>query len=227
MRETCRTAVLLTLFALAMAQVEASVVMHLRSLYYPQQPLRVFPLVLLSHHDLAIELLREAATLVMFLCVVLLAVRDPGRRFAAFCYVFGLWDLGYYLWLELMIGWPVQWLEWDVLFLLPWPWFGPWLAAALIALLLVAWGGWLLFTGRQPGFSRASLLQFATGCLVALATFLWSALPLLTAGEQAFAGYRPGDFPWLIYVVGYLLMAQGLWRALIDRSDAGAEHTHV
>jgi hypothetical protein len=195
-------------------------VVHLRSLYYPRDPQSLFPLVLLSHHDLAIELVRELATVVMILCVTLLAVRGPGRTFAAFCYVFGVWDLGYYLWLKQMIGWPVGWLEWDVLFLLPWPWFGPWLAAALIAVLFVGWGGRVLLAGGQPGFTRASLLQFVTGCAVAVGAFLWPALPLLSEGEQAFAGFRPSGFPWLVYIMGYLLMGQGLWRALIGPGSA-------
>jgi len=209
-----RNVLLLSLFALAMAHVEAALVVHLRSLYYPADPLNVFPLVLLSHRDLAIELARESATVVMILTVALLAERGAGRVFAAFCYVFGLWDIGYYLWLKQMIGWPVAWLEWDVLFLIPWPWFGPWLAAALIALLLLGWGARVLLGNAVPVFGRGTLLLFAAGVLLALGAFLWPAVPLLAGGEQAFAGYRPSGFPWLVWLAGYLLMGLGLWRAL-------------
>ena len=209
-----RNVLLLSLFALAMAHVEAALVVHLRSLYYPADPLNVFPLVLLSHRDLAIELARESATVVMILTVALLAVRGAGRVFAAFCYVFGLWDIGYYLWLKQMIGWPVAWLEWDVLFLIPWPWFGPWLAAALIALLLLGWGARVLLGNAVPVMGRAMLLMFVSGALLALGAFVWPALPLLAGGEQAFAGYRPDGFPWLVWLGGYLLMGLGLWRAL-------------
>lgn len=213
MSERHRTVLLLGLFALAMAHVEASLVVHLRSLYYPQDPQRLFPLVLLSHRDLAIELAREAATLVMIVSVALLAARGSARVFAAFCYTFGVWDIGYYLWLKQMIDWPAAWLEWDVLFLIPWPWFGPWLAATLIALLLVLWGGRVLLVGGEPALRGRMLALFLAGAILALATFLWPAVPLLAAGEQTFAGFRPGSFPWLPYAAGYVLMALGLWRA--------------
>ena len=42
-----------------MAQVEAAIVIHLRSLYYSGDPLSIFPLSLLSHRDLVIELTGE------------------------------------------------------------------------------------------------------------------------------------------------------------------------
>ena len=214
MTDAHRTTLLLSLFALAMAHVEASLVVHLRTLYYPGDPLTLFPLALLSHRDLAIELAREAATVVMILAVALLAARSAGRAFAAFCYVFGLWDIGYYLWLKQMIGWPVTWLEWDVLFLIPWPWFGPWISAALIALLLLGWGARVLLSQVAPEFHRGSLMLFIAGALLALGAFLWPAAPLLAGGEQAFAGFRPEGFPWLPYWAGVLLMAAGLWRTL-------------
>ena len=54
-----RIIILLTLFAIAMAHVEASLVVHLRSLYYPETPWAMFPLAILSQRDLAIELVRE------------------------------------------------------------------------------------------------------------------------------------------------------------------------
>lgn len=202
----------LTLFAVAMAQVEATLVVHLRTIYYPDHPLRIFPLVLMSHRDLGLELVREAATMVMIMTVALLADRGATRIFAAFVFVFGLWDLFYYLWLKLMIGWPASWGEWDVLFLIPWPWLGPWLAPVLIALLFVLWGGWVLLQVREVRFGRGPTLLFILGVLLALAAFLLPALPLVIAGEEAFRHYRPGQFPWPFYLAGYLLMAASLWR---------------
>jgi hypothetical protein len=52
----------------------------------------VFPLALLNDADLALELARELATVVMMVAVAVLAECSWGRRFAAF--VFGIWDLG-------------------------------------------------------------------------------------------------------------------------------------
>ena len=93
MTQAQRNILWLSLFAIAMAHVEAALVVHLRSLYYPDNPLAIFPLSLLSHRDLAIELARELATLVMIMSVALLAARGFVRIFAAFVYIFGLLSL--------------------------------------------------------------------------------------------------------------------------------------
>ena len=216
MSDRTRKLIYLTLFAIAMAQVEASVVVHLRSIYYPGNPLEIFPLTLLTHRDLAIELVRELATVLMILSVALLTARGFTRVFAAFVYVFGLWDLFYYLWLKIMIGWPVSWFEWDVLFLIPWPWLGPWLAPALIALLFVIWGSWVLISSNEIRFTRNTSLLFIVGTLLALVAFLLPALPLLLEGEEAFRGYQPDDFRWSLFIPGYMLMAISLWRIVSD-----------
>ena len=205
-----RKLIWLTLFALAMAYVEAALVVHLRQLYYADNPLTIFPLRLLSHTDLAIELIREAATIVMLIAVAFLAERDIGRRFAAFVYSFGIWDLGYYGCLKLLIDWPRLWLEWDVLFLLPWPWFGPWLTPALIALLFAGWGAWILLSTRQPRFTRLSATLFIGGAVLGLTAFLLPAVGLLPQGKIAFQGYQPENFAWSLFVPGLVAMFTGL-----------------
>jgi len=222
MSDSKRLLIWLALFAIAMAQVEASLVVHFRTIYYPADPLHIFPLSLLSGRDLVIEIVRELATLVMIVSVAILATKGFIRRFAAFVYVFGLWDLFYYLWLKVMIGWPLSWLEWDVLYLIPWPWLGPWIAPALIALLFVAWGGWIIcFTG-EVHFERISVVVFVLGVLLALLAFLLPAIPLLEGGAEAFRGYQPGDFNWSLYFAGYVLMVIGLGQ-IIRNARAGTK----
>lgn len=201
----------LTLFSIAMAHVEAALVVHLRTIYYADNPLAIFPLNILSQRDLSIELAREGATVVMILSVALLAEKGFTRIFAAFVYVFGLWDICYYIWLKLMIGWPQSWLEWDVLFLIPWPWLGPWIAPALIALMFVAWGGWTLQQKAERRFTRVSTALFMLGTVLTLATFLLPGAPLLADGTEAFRNFTPTEFSWALFVVGYLLMLAGLW----------------
>jgi hypothetical protein len=210
MSPVLRRLIWLTLFAIGMAHVEASLVVHLRSLYYPENPLQLFPLSILSPRDLGIELSRELATILMILSVAFLAEKGCIRIFAAFVYVFGLWDLFYYLWLKLMQGWPASWWEWDVLFLIPWPWLGPWITAAFIALLFVVWGAWIMRSTRQYRFTPISVLGFIFGCLFCLYAFLLPAAPLLVEGEAAFQHYMPDGFSWGWYLIGYLLMANAL-----------------
>jgi hypothetical protein len=212
-----RRLIWLTLFSIAMAHVEAALVIHLRTIYYADNPLAIFPLVILSQRDLTIELAREVATVVMILSVALLAEKGFTRVFAAFVYVFGLWDFCYYLWLKLMIGWPQSWLEWDVLFLIPWPWFGPWIAPVLIALMFVVWGGWVLYQKFDLHFTWVSTTLFTLGMALALATFLLPGAALLPGGTDAFRNFRPAEFSWALFSVGYLLMLVGLWRVLTGR----------
>lgn len=200
----------ITIFSIAMAHVEASLVVYLRDLYYPGNPLEIFPIAVLSDRDLAIEYSRELATIVMILSVAFLAESGFTRIFAAFVYVFGLWDLFYYLWLKTMIGWPLSWLDWDVLFLIPWPWLGPWITPAMIALLFVVWGGWILSSKTTHVFNRRTASLFILGCLLALAAFLLPVLALLSGGKQAFIGFVPEHFSWWIFIAGYLLMVVSL-----------------
>lgn len=213
-----RKIIILTLFALAMAYLEAAVVVHLRQLYYADNVQAIFPLQLLSHTDLLIELIREVATIVMLVTIALLTERDYGRRFATFVYCFGVWDLGYYGFLKLLIDWPQSWLEWDVLFLIPWPWFGPWLTAAVIAFLFIIWGGWILWSGYQPRMDWLSTSLFVIGALLGLSAFLLPAAMLLPQGEVVFQGYVPDHFSWGLYLPGLLGMSAGLFYAVRFKS---------
>jgi hypothetical protein len=153
------------------------------------------------------------ATIVMILSVAALATRSLARGFAAFIFIFGAWDIFYYVWLKLMIGWPVSWLGWDVLFLIPWPWLGPWIAPAAIALLFIVAGARFLATPGPLIITGWPLAAFVTGLLLGLASFLLPALPLLAGGEAAFRAFVPGDFGWGLFAAGFLLMASGLFRA--------------
>jgi hypothetical protein len=112
----------LVAFAVAMAFVEAAVVVYLREIIGggPVFPMKEIPAALL-----AVEVGREAATIVMLLSVSFLSFRGEARRMGAFLLLFAVWDVFYYLWLHVTIGWPAGVADWDVLFLIPLPWVGP------------------------------------------------------------------------------------------------------
>ncbi len=127
------------LFAVAMAWVEAASVYYIRVVVdrivpYQQNPLPVGGVLG------AVELVREASTLIMLLTVGILAGRAWHERLGYSALAFGVWDILYYVFLRVMSGWPTSLLDWDVLFLLPLPWWGPVLAPVSIALLMVVWG---------------------------------------------------------------------------------------
>jgi hypothetical protein len=204
----------LSVFALAMAYLEAVVVIYLRYYWYGEHPLDIFPLPRITGMDLSVELGRETATVLMIFIVAALSMRERPQVFAAFVYVFGLWDILYYAWLKLLLGWPRDWGDWDVLFLIPWPWLGPWISAAAIAVLFVCWGGWVLGRQATPRFGPAALGLFLAGVMLCLAAFLQPAAHLVHLGPEALRGFRPGAFHWCTFGAGYVLLAAGLLWAM-------------
>ena len=87
-----------------------------------------------------VELVREAATLVMLLAVGMLAGRTMRTRLGYVAIAFGVWDILYYVFLRMMDEWPRSLFDWDILFLLPLPWWGPMHRAMCIALLMIVGG---------------------------------------------------------------------------------------
>jgi len=127
------------LFAIAMAWVEAAVVFYLRTMIDRIDPWQPNPLPIIGGLGL-VELVRELATMIMLLTVGLLAGRTGRAQLGYSAIAFGVWDIGYYIFLKVICGWPHSLFGWDILFLLPLPWWGPVLAPVSIALLMIVWG---------------------------------------------------------------------------------------
>jgi hypothetical protein len=147
-----RQLIILAIFAAAFGFVEAAVVVYLRaaigllpgyigtfaqlrqsSLGYTQaSSLSQFPQSLLT-----IEVYREAATMVMLVGVALLSASKTGARWAAFLWVFALWDIAYYAGLWVTVRWPASLTDLDVLFLIPVPWMAQVWFPLLVSLLTV------------------------------------------------------------------------------------------
>lgn len=199
-----KTLSVISFFALAMALVEAAVVIYLRAMLQPAGaalPLQPY---------LRIEIAREAATLVMLAAAGWLAGPAPAARAAWFVYAFGLWDLGYYLWLKILAHWPMSLFDPDVLFLIPIPWTAPVIAPVMVAALLCLAALLALARlehGQTVGFGFAHFALFASGVLGALCTFLVDALRLLSAGHSNWADLRPGLFAWPFFLASFVLMA--------------------
>ena len=143
----------LTTYCVAMAYLESAVVVYLRAIYYPEG--FSFPLVLIEPRMSAIEVGREAATLVMLLGVAAVMSTDRWERFLFFALSFGIWDIFYYVWLWVFLRWPPSLMTPDILFLIPVPWIGPVLAPVVVSVGLIA--GSLLLLEQQQGGRR---LQF-------------------------------------------------------------------
>jgi hypothetical protein len=127
-------------FAAAMAHVEGVVVYYLRKLLVVQ-PWQLVTAKHLEfpHQYLRVEQRREMATIVMLLAVGYLAGRTTWQKLAYFLLAFGVWDIGYYISLRLMIGWPTSPLSRDLLFLTPSPcWGRVWQPVAVSVAFIVA-----------------------------------------------------------------------------------------
>ena len=161
------------LFAIAMGYFEAALVVYLREFLYPEGfafPFKVIPLKLA-----VIEIAREAATVVMLIAVSALAGKKFWERFGYFIILFGIWDIFYYVFLRLTIGWPSTIFEWDVLFLIPLPWIGPVLAPVLVAILMIVCGLLIIrmiHTGRDFRVSRSSWIVACTATALILFSFM-------------------------------------------------------
>ena len=195
--KTSRTILWIALFSIAFAFVEASVVVYLRAIYYPEG--FAFPLKLMSSHHIAVELSREVATIVMLAAAGMLAGKSRWEKFSYFLIAFGVWDIFYYVWLKLTLHWPATLFDWDILFLIPLPWIGPVIAPVLVSFVMIAGGVLIIRRQEREGVFRTTRLMQALA-LIGTAVILYSFLndTDATLGLQVPKPYR------------YELMAAGL-----------------
>ena len=158
-----RTLVVTAFFGAAFGFVEASVVVYLRAatgqlpgyggsladvaklssaMFQHAYLLGELPSSLLN-----IEIIREAATIIMLMSVALLAVSAARERWAIFLWAFAIWDIIYYVGLWATVGWPSSLLTPDVLFLIPVPWFSQVWFPILVSLLTL---GAIIATKKKP-----------------------------------------------------------------------------
>lgn len=197
------------LFAIAMAWVEAAVVFYLRTMMdrlVPYQP-EPFPVI---GNFAPTELAREVATLVMLLAVGMLAGRTWRSRFGYAAVAFGVWDIFYYVFLRIMASWPRSLLDWDILFLLPLPWWGPVLAPVLISLLMILWGTVVTQFERIAPAAVPNWKLRAIGFLgivLALYVFMADTIQVADQGVDAIRNVLPTRFNWPLFCLALGLMA--------------------
>lgn len=205
----------LTVFGIAFGYLEAAVVVYLRELYYPAG--FNFPLAVPGNRVLMVELGRELATLLMLWGVAMLAGRSGWARFGAFCILFGVWDIVFYLALVLTLGWPQSLMTWDVLFLLPLVWAGPVLTPVLVAVSLVGAGAAIMArveAGIRP-YTRWWVWAGACLSLLLLLGAFMANHDLIRSNEV------PTRFPWMPYLGGLVLGWGVFWVAFVQRADWG------
>ncbi len=213
-----------SVFSIAMAYLEAAVVVYLRRVYgISDLILQVPPF---DAQIAAIELGRELATLVMLLSIGWIAGETFQSRVGFAVITFGLWDIFYYLWLRVFIGWPQSILEPDLLFLIPLPWWGPVLAPVLIALLMVIGGIFTVIKVEKNGplhIDAWSWVCLIAGVLILLYTFMADALIALPADASTLSGLKPSQFNWPVYFIGFSLSVIALGRIMAGKSGSNCK----
>lgn len=209
----------LVIFSIAMGFLETAVVIYLRDLYYPDG--FVFPLTFMSGRNAVVELLREAATIIMLAGVGILSGRTANERFAFFLSSFAIWDIFYYVFLKLFLDWPASLFTWDILFLIPVPWIGPVIDPIIISFTMILLSACLVYRDDQSSTNRLSFKEWTLliiGSLVVIGSWTWEYLQYnFSAADSTIAlnTFVPQAYSWIVFWIGegLLLVAIGLyWR---------------
>ncbi len=204
-----------------MGFLESAVVVYMREILYPsgfEFPLSPIPV------NLAItELLREVATLIMLVTIGIIVAKRFSTGLAWFIYSFAIWDIFYYVFLKLLLGWPESVMTWDVLFLIPTTWTGPVLSPVLVSLTMILLAIVILVQaerGKETRIQPREWAGFIAGSLVLIVGFIFdysqhmlihfSPVEMLQLKNpevlEVATRYIPDKFPWWIFGIGELIL---------------------
>ena len=202
------------LFGICFGFMEAVVVVYLRKLFYANGfhfPLNNF----MPKSVYTIEFFRELGTLLILFSVSFSIAKKFKDKFAYFFILFGIWDIFYYVFLKLLIDWPVSLKDWDILFLIPLNWFGPVWAPVLISVIFITLG--YLIISHPFDIGKGFYISFFIGLVFVYVSFTFDFTKYLLINDilknHTFeyvsglsANYFPGKFPLLFYLIGVALL---------------------
>ena len=188
----------LTVWGVCFGYIEAAVVIYLRLVCYPEG--FAFPVVFIDPGTAVVELIREGVTLLFLWAASSIAFSTFMGRLGSFMFLFGVWDIFYYVFLKIFTDWPESIFTWDLLFLLPLPWAGPVWAPVIISIGLI-WAGRVVMAREERGNpvrpQKASWILVVAGGVAVVLSFL---IP----GLAVFKSAVPGHFPWYLFWAGLL-----------------------
>jgi len=200
------------IFAIAFAWVESAVVVYLRRIYF--DGVFSFPLTINYENGkhvfdplVRIELGREIATIIILIAVGCIAGRKKFHQFCYFMIAFGIWDIFYYIWLYIMVGWPESLMTWDLLFYVPLPWVGPVITPVLIAIAMVVAGSLIIYLdekGYEILWRWYDMVIELICAAIMIVAFCWDWKNILQVpGDLIYTG-TPNPFAWWLYLPAYL-----------------------
>ncbi len=213
----------LVIFSIAMAFLETAVVVYLRDMYYPDG--FGFPLRPISSMIAKVEFWREIATIIMLVGIGIATGKTAAQRFAFFLLSFAIWDIFYYVFLYVILGWPSSLFTWDILFLVPVPWFGPVIAPVIISCFMIVYAfvivyfnslfNWKEWTLSILG-SAVVILSWTLDYLLFSSNYTTADALTLSTHKGKFAllaalNYIPTDYDWYIFLIGIGLLVLALF----------------
>ncbi len=233
-KEEKRKLIWIGIFAIAMAFVETMIVYYLRKLYYPDNV--IFPLnISMPTQILILELIRESATIVMLWAIAALAGKRGREKFAYFIYAFAIWDIFYYIWLEVTLSWPSSLLTWDVLFLIPIAWASPVICPIIVSLSMILYS-FIILNNTERKFRKNQIITLALGAALIYISFVWNYSTLLlkkgfvlkfsevaiekeivNLATNVAATYVPDYFNWPMFILGVVVALGSLYYFYKDR----------
>lgn len=191
----------MVILATAFGYIEAAVVVYLRQIFHPEGftfPLAVFGISETARKMLLVEIGREAATIVVIISGCILAGHNRRQRLAFFLIIFAVWDIFYYVFLKIILGWPASITDWDILFLIPVAWAGPVLAPVLASGVMLVLAGMILHrdaAGKAIKVTAWDLSGLTICCVAIIATFCM-------AGRYMQSADYASHFSWVIFGAG-------------------------
>lgn len=218
MKPVTKTILYVGIFAVAMGFLESAVVIYLRELYYKEG--FSFPLKPIEHSIAKVEFFREIATIIMLVGIGYVTGKTKLQRFAYFNLAFAVWDIFYYIFLYVFLGWPQSLQTWDILFLVPLPWVGPVWAPCLLSLLMIVGSVFIIKQVNKNENYRIKPFYWFTliiGAIICILSFMWDYTQFTSdkdtwsvlSAQSLFAEvshYVPQSFNSFLYFIGFSLM---------------------
>jgi hypothetical protein len=196
----------ISIYAAAMGFLEAICVVYLRQLIDFSNPNIIDALAIIKRFP--IEHVREACTLIMLFTMAWAAGFNWRVRTANFFYMFGLWDIIYYLGLKIFDQWPSSLLEWDCLFLIPKPWYGPVLAPILISCYFILF----CYLVMIYEYSKLKIIFSIPVILSQIIAFIFWYYSFVKDSNHIISnGYTGITYSWFYFICGLITGILGIW----------------
>ena len=175
-----------------------------------------------------VEILREAATIIMLIGVGILSAKTDSLRFACILFCFAIWDIFYYIFLWLFLGWPQSFFTWDILFLIPVPWIGPVITPCIVSMTMILLASCIFYfhqSGLNTGLKIKEVIPFSVGSYIIILSFIWNYMRYINEGRSTetanslsgehtmfsdILNYVPVDFNWFLFITGESILLLGI-----------------